>query len=277
MLSPRCSGVASAALAMIAAATAAAVSLLIVTTARPAFAGENAQGTVTETLRLKYIEPSHFITAVTGTTLPSQDAPGQLVLPRGIERLIPDETARTVTVRGTPEGLSKLREMARFMDVAPRRVRLGLRLLRYTYPAGGKDPIKEEIGALTTNAANNTPVNLTAFGDGSLFRIEVTPHVNGDNSVSLRVKLSVQTPGQQKPSSVKTVETTNYRRLLPGRSEIVTAISTDGPVESNGAYYAVPPESLRAKDKPLTVYYLEAAPQVLPPSAPAALETAAAR
>lgn len=243
-------------------------------TASSALAGDGSEGTVTETLRLKHIAPSGFIFVMAGTNTSSQGQEAEPLMPRGIERLMPDEAAWTLTVRGTPEGVNRLREMARLMDVASRRVLLPLRILRYTYSETVKAPAIEEVGALTANGTNNATLRLTAFGDGSLFNVEVTPHINGDDSVSIRAALSIQTPGE-KPSQVKMAKVTNFRRILPGKRAVVTGTALPGVLEAAGIQevYLLPPDSLTVKDKPATLYYLEAAPQVL--ALPAAVSTAA--
>ena len=163
----------------------------------------------TETVSTHWIKPSAFVDRMAtpgafilrGTSILSPPAP----LPEGVDRMSLDDTAMTLTVRGTAGSIAEVRSLLRFLDVPPRAVRLQVRLLRFRFPAGGGTPGVEALSTVTTRATNTVPLPVSVVGERRAFQMRVQPHINGDGSVTVFLEMQERESG-----------TTSYRRVPRG-------------------------------------------------------------
>ena len=171
------------------------------------------------------------------------------LVPVGITSLSPDDTRNRLTVKGTPEAIKQIENIARLLDIKPRQVRLQVRILRA--PASASISLTGELPesrVVTTGEAvvrNNAPLNLNAVGDGQLFRVFVTPHINGDQTVSLSAEFSevssipsgsVATPDTMQTAAIQVKNSrSGTRRVAKGTRTILASV----PNQTNraAAYY----------------------------------------
>ncbi|HVK06219.1 MAG TPA: secretin N-terminal domain-containing protein [Armatimonadaceae bacterium] len=219
----------------------------------------------TETLDLTYVKPSEVVAALaTGSKAGEGGAPP--LLPAGLSRVSPDDAAGTLTVRGSAASIDELREMTRLLDVAPRRVRLNVRILRGTFTGKAVEAVTE-VAAFTSEVTNNRAGESTAIGDGHIFRARLTPHVNGDGSVSLAASLSqvTQTDGHPLPEPPRAV----HARIAGGGVALLAAGEPSGgtttriPITGQAGTVQLPDGR-----KPGPLYLLEVTAAVLEPGRP---------
>ena len=77
---------------------------------------------------------------------------------------------------------------------------------------------------------------LHAIGDGKLFRVLVTPHINGDNTVTLTASLSEISALFTTTSPVTDKQTRQWTRRIASGTRIITA-SVTSPAAKDMAYY----------------------------------------
>ena len=211
------------------------------------------------TFTLRWIKPSRFIANLAYPAGPEQPT-GDTLMPAGLRRISSDDTTGRVFVQGTPEALAQIQEISRLLDVDPRRVRLSIRILRA--PANqvtilGEPDQKLRKGEVVSSAAalfqNNEANTLYAFGDGKLFRVPLTPHINGDYSVSVAIDLS------SLPASVFSVPSLagikESKTELPPQKHIMTRR-----VQNGAMILAAAGPDVKNKD---LAYYLEITPIIV--------------
>ena len=121
---PRRSRAASA-LCLAAVAAASGAALL----PRPASSRQGETGNVVSlTLRLRHLKPSDFLTSLAGPG--AARAVAEPFLKRDVERADADDATGTVFLRGRRESLKEIQDLARLLDVQPKRVLLKIRVAR---------------------------------------------------------------------------------------------------------------------------------------------------
>ncbi|WP_394796033.1 hypothetical protein [Armatimonas sp.] len=135
----------------------------------------------TRIFKLKHIPPVAFVTILGDPTYNFQqpamwDAKAKqqtrTLLPSGLESLSPDNLKQELAAQGDPKALDELRELIRLLDTKARDVTLTLSV---------------DSSTATVQATNNNSARLTVVSQGKLYSLDVTPHINGDGSVSLFV------------------------------------------------------------------------------------------
>ena len=168
-----------------------AAAALLVSAAPSAFAqNKAAAASITQTITLKHRKPSEIVAllAYTSTsTTPAKAARYTRV------KLTANDTKNTLTARGGKQEVALLRTLAASLDVAPQVVRLRVRLLRQVSAIGEPEPpeaVEISRAAVKTNSA--TPVDVTLFGDGQAFQVNLTPRVLRDGTVAVEYHLGVR-------------------------------------------------------------------------------------
>lgn len=209
--------------------------------ASPAAGSPAKQKVTSATIPLRFCPPSAVVKAVVWPDAAMAGHPASISRPRslvpaGVSALTPDDVQKTLTVRGTPAGIAELRKIVRLLDVEPRALRLEVRVLRSRDPAPAADrPLDEEHamnGAMMVTGGmaqttNNRPVEIDVLGDGQGFRIELVPHVNGDDSVSLLARVAMDSADAAGNTSTRRTET--YRRGGKGRPMLFRAPASAQP------------------------------------------------
>ncbi len=148
-------------------------------------------------LHFRWIKPSEFVASLTQPRKEEDDAENSWTPYSGLQRVSPDDATNRVFVQGSGAAVKQIQELAQLVDVEPRRVYLTVRILRA--PANQFAPFAEpdqklRKGTVISGAAavfkNNEAITLHAVADGQPFHIPLTPHINGDDSVSLTVDVS---------------------------------------------------------------------------------------
>jgi ribosomal protein S8E len=117
----------------------------------------------------------HFPYATPQTT--AKKAPTRTLLPPQIESISPDNLRQELTVTGDSKALAELTELHRLLDIKHKELTLTLTV---------------DSAQATAQTQNNTPTLLSVLVRGKLYTVEVTPHVNGDGSISSNIVLSTQ-------------------------------------------------------------------------------------
>lgn len=207
--------------------------------AHPAQASPAAKDTiVTETILLKYMLPSQAVKFFTTPSellstdpsigakpKPPKVAPTIPTLPNGIIGTTPKDNDLSLTLKGTRRGVKEATALLRFLDVKPRQVQIKTRLIEIRLSEDGTKQeklLQSPIVSTTNNVpagvglsfGNSTRSAFTTSGGNTTSRpntsISVTPNINGDDSISLTVKLSIQ-PHSNEP--VPSMDFTRSTRL----------------------------------------------------------------
>jgi hypothetical protein len=182
------------------------------------------------------------------------------VLPRGVERVIPDDRAMTLTVRGTAKAVAEVKQMIGLLDVTPRETLVKLRVVRVRFaPGGGRE--EETLGTPVVSTLNNKTARVAVSGGLQDWSVEVTPHINGDGSISLLAKLNLSRIASSPREALTTGE--QYRRVPAGKTARLAPItdSADPRVQEFTRKNLVLDDLDRFKPpSALTLYYLEATP-----------------
>ncbi|MBC8102237.1 MAG: hypothetical protein H7Z41_06590 [Cytophagales bacterium] len=222
---------------------------------------------VEETFVLKHLKPSDLVTflsqgdTATVSTKPavSGNAAALVLLPASIRSVTPDDVFGTVTVQGAPDAVAAIRKIAVLLDVAPRPVRLAVRIIRYRTTA----PLAEveEVASGTVETRSNLPVEVTTFGDRHTFRARLIPRVNNNASVTVAASLLMAAPDGT--FGAFPVSPSGTRLLRIGdRGLITSAGSGIGTRPSKSDVKEDPKASPKPTAPPVTIqtYYLEATP-----------------
>ena len=176
--------------------------------------------------------------------MPRDDDGGLRVIVPGLTRLSPDDDKGRILVQGSEKALTQLHEIAPLLDVEPRQVSLTARILRV--PAGTTvsiDPAAPRLRGIVVTTAqakarNNERVTLYAVGDGKLFHVELTPHVNGDHTVSITMAVadgSQSAPIWYDPGAVPAKIKSETRRTQSGTPIVASLLPVSG--LNNTQYY----------------------------------------
>lgn len=193
-----------------------------------------AQKSVTEKVPLRFVKPSQVVQFLTqppaatisnGSTTRTVPTGEEPPLPPGVERLTPNDRAMTLTVRGTNQAVSQVKEMVRLLDVQPRTAGLQVRVVRVQVSADGK--VQELPGIpLAVQAVNNTPSTALVTAERNRFQVVVTPRINGDDSVSLQMQLNLLGLNNKVVASAN-----RLRRVKPGESVRLVGVTTETRVQ----------------------------------------------
>lgn len=221
-----------------------------------------------ETVRLKYISPSHFVRTL-NFTVASDDAskPAGSFL-KGITRIDVDDPAKELRVSGDPESISQLKQIAALLDIDPRRCELHVRVLRYSLADFSRRGVPEVIAIGTGIVNNNARMVLTLLGAGRVFTAQLYPHVNRDNTVSVGASLNgyypADAPANSEEDPVVKAEDTAMRILKPGEPTRVTGMTSAGDKAIRQKIREAK-EAIVPGAPPISTFFLEVTAQPLPP------------
>ena len=183
---------------------------------------------VTKKLSLKYRLPSEAVRLIKENVVPVGVEQPTPKLPEGITELVPDDTDNTVAVRGTPTAVRELEAMIRLLDVKPRHVKVEMRLIEIRLADDGtrKETLLQSPIISTTN---NTEAMISFRTSGEIrsgTKILLTPHLNGDDSITLQLSLALDS------SSKKSVATSQFntvtRLIKQGEWKTIRTLSLSG-------------------------------------------------
>lgn len=196
----------SAAVAPIIVLTACTLSAVLITgVASPAPSFASQDETVTETIQLTYLKPSAFLRRLTskdpngmisqrqgGSLSGSQTPQPESLLPIGTAGMVPNDAAKTFTVTGTKAAVGDIKQIARLLDVKPRQVILKTRLVETRVDTEGRRS-KNILQTSSFIATNNQPLHtaITVSLEDQI-NLTLTPHVDGNKSILLKVQLQRQ-------------------------------------------------------------------------------------
>jgi hypothetical protein len=149
---------------------------------------------VTRTVTFKYLLPSEFVRLVKEGHSDGKKGGATHVMPFGITTLVPRDKDSTLVVSGRSQYVESIVGAARFLDVKPRVIRVSTRLVEIRL---GSDGTKREtvLQSPVLTATNNTSATTkVSDGNGSETSLAVTPHINGDKTVSLSTSFYLQRP-----------------------------------------------------------------------------------
>jgi hypothetical protein len=136
----------------------------------------------TRVLKFNHMQPVDFLLMLADPTYnPSQppplassqpQKPKQTLIPPGLVSLSPDNLKQELTVLGDPSMIAELEALRRLLDVKVRELTL-------TLTVGESKAI--------VPLKNNIMKRITAIAQGKQYTLDVTPHLNGDGTVSFFV------------------------------------------------------------------------------------------
>lgn len=188
---------------------------------------------VTESVKLRYQKPSELVRFIMRPDLTAKPGTANRSFVTGLKQFVPNDVAGTVTVSGSAETLKEYKAIITFLDVAPRTLRLKIRLLHYEFAADtkpGDAPRVTELANTEADTVSNTPVELSLVAGEALLYGNIVPHVNGDGSVSLGTKMRITTEPEEVdwktvPGRYRTLQTGDTFLFLDGgadRSRIIS-------------------------------------------------------
>ncbi|MES2459153.1 MAG: hypothetical protein V4671_01120 [Armatimonadota bacterium] len=100
-------------------------------------------------------------------------------------------------VTGTTAAISEMKTLLRLLDVKPRLVQVKARVYEVQYAQDGTQTDTLLQSPILSTVQNQTAqVSVSASAEGST-TLQVTPHINGDNSISVRVELRAKRLSQR--------------------------------------------------------------------------------
>lgn len=214
---------------------------------------------VTEAVKLRFLKPSEFVRFLMRPIDGGKPGADNRSFVTGFKQFVPNDVNSTVTVSGSADKLQEYKALVAFMDVAPRTLRMKIRLLRYEFAADAKlsdEPKTTEVASTEADAINNTPVELSLVAGEAMFYGNIVPHVNGDGSVSLGTKMRITHEAED--IDWKNIAT-SYRIVKTGERFMFVDRGADGAkvVSMHDSFY----NRLEGVN---TGYYLEVTPLVNP-------------
>lgn len=233
----------------------------------PAFA----QRVDREKLALRFIKPSTVIQMLAQP--PSVSTSGEVsaapngapqpttpksLLPSGITQILPNDRDNTLLVRGTAEAIRDFKETIRLLDVAPRQVKIGVRVVRVQFFEDGKTQ-EQELGTGTVVAASNRSATLSVGGRTG-YSLSLQPRINGDDSVTITGEFNVLS--QIERNRYYQNATRNTRRVADGETRRLLGVSDskDESIRVAVAQGRLPEQWAPAT---FTAIYLEVTPGVI--------------
>lgn len=204
---------------------------------------------VTESVKLRFAKPTELVRQfMRPVPLQQGDTAGSRSFVEGMALFVPNDVAGTVTLSGSAAKIQEYKALIRFLDIAPRTMRLQIRLLRYEFTGGAIVGSSERIhssddkpkltGVAWTeaDAANDTPAELSLVAGKVLFYGNVVPHVNGDGSITLATKMRIRDVPEE--IDWKTVSA-DSRRVGSGKSLLfIDDRGTNGATVLYGTVYS---------------------------------------
>ena len=142
-------------------------------------AGGGKQATQETRIRIQYSTPDRIVAILT----PGEKSEGFVAPP--LPKMRAEARTNSVVVTGTQEEIKDLQQIIRMVDILPKRLRVGAWLYRVREQNGHE--VSELLAQTTSITANNAPVSV-GVGDESWDQtVTVTPRINGEGSVSLRL------------------------------------------------------------------------------------------
>ena len=202
--------------------------------------------TITDSVKIQFIKPALMVQYFMSPDLYGAGGEKRRFF-GGLKQIVPNDVAGTIMVTGTAADVNEFKGAMRLLDVAPRTVRLQIRVLRYEFHGNGNPKIFE-LAKTEADGINNVPIETSLMLAAKLFYISIVPHVNGDDSVSVAVKLKVT--DEPLNSDWENIAAIGYRRIKAGvattfldggadRTKLSTAPGTDYPRLQgvNAGYY----------------------------------------
>ncbi|WP_309708349.1 hypothetical protein [Armatimonas sp.] len=137
----------------------------------------------TRILKFKYMQPMDFTLMLADANYnytlktfpaPKPKTPSRSLIPSGVESLSPDNLAQELTVRAEPRAIAEIEALQRLLDVK-------IRELGITFTV--------DSSKAATRTFNNAPTLLSVLAQGKAYALQVTPHLNGNNTVSLAISI----------------------------------------------------------------------------------------
>lgn len=138
----------------------------------------------------------------------------------GLDSMTVHLKTNTLSFSGTDEGIAAAKSFLALMDVPPGQATLSLRLVAYDRDAAGhirETPMQTSV--LTT--ADNRPASVDVDAGGTRYRVEITPRMWRDGSLTLVTGLEEIGPKGAARRSSQTVR--RIRQDTPGRLAGLTA------------------------------------------------------
>ena len=169
---------------------------------------------VTETVRLQHIKAADFISLLRENSLLTgkPDQNGMSLSEANIVSLKTDTKDNQLVFRGTASEIAALKQIVRLLDVEPRLVRIQARLIETNFDAQGK--LAQRVQRVTPiTLKNNAPTPLSFPGFPVTINAQMTPHINGDSSISMTVTLQANRSSRYEPGKVEFAGVTTTRYL----------------------------------------------------------------
>ncbi len=221
-----------------------------------------AQKIETVKIRLNHVQPSDFVHTLKTANITRSTGGGdsdvqEPLLPFGIKNVVAYNADNSLLVTGTAEAITQFRDIVRLYDVKPRIVLLKMRLMEARFAADGKRSEKTLQTPILTTVNNGTgKVSVTGRGG---YEIEVTPHINGDNSITLSMNWNLRILQNGNRQITRTVQRT--RRTRAGQT---LRLAVPFVPDSGGLSNEQPPQGSAIDDfkpkEPGSLYYLEILP-----------------
>ncbi|MBC7805549.1 MAG: hypothetical protein H7145_05305 [Akkermansiaceae bacterium] len=218
--------------------------------ARPAQAGLVAPGDIVgKKVALKYMVSSEAVRIIKETAAPAGADQSASKLPEGIAELTPDDAYNTVAVRGTPKAIQEVEAMIRLLDVKARLVRIELRLIEIRRADDGtrKETLLQSPIISTTNNTQAMVSFQTSGEARSGTKVIVTPHLNGDDSITLRLSLARDSGSKESVAASQINTVTRLTRQGEWKTIRTLSLSTDKKIQE---------AMLSAKPAPAAAYPL---------------------
>ena len=135
------------------------------------------------------------------------------MIPKGLTLLVPSDVESSLTVAGTPESISDLKTLLRLLDVQAKEVTAKVRLIRRT--SESKEVL--ELAQFSLATTNNNPSENPLFVEGKSRSLTLTPHINGDNTISWLVE--VEQEGEKRERFYHRIKQLTYYIALNDISE----------------------------------------------------------
>jgi hypothetical protein len=128
----------------------------------------------TQQISLKYIKPTTLSRLFFGAKKE------EILVPKDLTTLIPNDGDACLVAMGTPESIEELKNLVRLLDVEPTVISAKVRLLQRTTDSNQATTLAQ----FSLSLINNTPTVMDLLLEGEHLNLSFTAHVSGDASVS---------------------------------------------------------------------------------------------
>jgi hypothetical protein len=188
---------------------------------------------VSQDIPLKHRKPSEIITLLSA----ARNSPDRNTSSYKEVKVTPNDSKNILTARGEESEIRLLREMIKALDVAPRAIKMQVRLLRG--PLNAEEGQLVEVTHCVAQATSDKPVTLTLFADGQPFYARLHARTMKDHAVTLNCQFGIAQHPQ--PNVEDQLAFSSTRRLIIGRDTLLTGGTksqvTDTTASSQGIYY----------------------------------------